>query len=73
MMKAWTNVKVLAIMTGRSLIRTPYMSHSKTPALNIENMPDEMSLADLVLQVFSSWGKKDMVERAAAVKPKIVM
>jgi hypothetical protein len=40
---------------------------------NIETIPREMSLVDLVFKTFSNWGKREIPPIAAAANPIIVM
>jgi len=40
---------------------------------NIETIPREMSLVDLVFKTFSNWGKSEIPPIAAAAKPIMVM
>jgi hypothetical protein len=49
------------------------MSHNKTPQEKRANIPVEISLVDLVFQTFLNWGNKQIVVKAAAIKPKIVI
>jgi len=49
----------------------PYTSHSKTPKQKNENIPNDKSLAEPLLQVLITWGKKAMVVHEPAANPKI--
>ncbi len=42
----------------------------KIPAENMPNIPNDRSFADRDLQVFITWGRKEMVVRTPAINPK---
>jgi len=50
-MKANMNVMILAMMTGRELMKKPYKIQRKIPAQNSMNISVDMSFVDLVFQV----------------------
>ena len=60
----------LARITGRSFIKIPYASHIATPNVKIENIPSERSFAERDFQVLKTCGKKAIVVKAPATKPK---
>src|SRR5688572_26814214 len=68
--EAKISVTTFARITGKSLIIKPYTSHMATPNVKMENIPSERSFAERDLQVFKTWGKKAIVVKAPATKPK---
>tara|TARA_B110000879_G_C11119603_1_gene491163 strand:+ start:956 stop:1108 length:153 start_codon:yes stop_codon:yes gene_type:complete len=47
----------------------PYISHKNTPTLNINHIGKDMSLALLVLYIFTACGIKAIVVKIAARNP----
>lgn len=59
----------LAMITGISPIRMPYMNHKNTPMARKMNMAREISFADLVLYIFSACGIRAEVVIIPAIIP----
>jgi len=66
-------VAKLVKITGISPTANPYTIHKKTPIQKVKNIPNEISLADLLFQVLRTWGRKEMVVRVPARRPTTVM
>jgi hypothetical protein len=69
------NIRVIAFakIIGRSSLRIPYMSHRNIPNVNTEYIPKDRSFVCLVFMVFTAWGRNEMVVKAAATNPSMVM
>lgn len=64
---------LFATITGRSLIRMPYVSQRMMPRVKRPNIPNDRSSTDLVRQILTTWGKKATVVENAANKPMVVV
>ena len=69
------NISVIAfaMMTGGSLMRTPYMNHRKMPVVSVEYIPNDRSFVCLVLSVLITCGRNEMVVHVAAINPIVVI
>lgn len=64
-------LRKFAIITGGDFMRIPYTSQHVTPAINIINIPIEMSFVCFVFIILINWGTKQLVVRVAAIYPNI--
>lgn len=62
----------LAAMIGMSLTRKPYISHNKTPTVNMMYIGRDRLWVSLVRNTFTAWGMNAAVVHAAAVNPMMV-
>lgn len=60
---------ILVAIIEKLLIKMPYSNQSAVPNVAIRNIVSETSFVDFDFQVFITWGKKVVHEKAPAIIP----